>query len=320
MIARLAPLAMLLLAACAEPPARAPEEARPAGPAPPAIEVAVTIDDLPVHGPDTRGMDRLAIVDRLLAAFAKHRLPPVYGFVNGKKVDEAPGTEEVLRRWIAAGNPLGNHTYAHPSLHATALADYLADIERGELVLKKLGADPASWKVFRYPFLFEGDTMDKREAVRAWLREHGYRIAHVTIDADDWAYNAPFSRCTERGDAAALATLRRTFVAGHLDELARMRALTRAIAQREVPQVLLLHIGAADADAIDELLTAYEAEGVRFVSLDRALADPFYAIDPALPARAGAALPYRIAKARGVPRPEPIFARGLEEKLDAMCR
>jgi peptidoglycan/xylan/chitin deacetylase (PgdA/CDA1 family) len=283
------------------------------------IEVAVTVDDLPTHGPSFPGIDRGAIAERLIAAFRAHGLPPVYGFVNGKQVDDDPASESILRRWIESGNVLGNHSWSHPSLNRKALADYLADIDKGEAILQKL-APTADWKVFRYPFLYEGDTIEKREGVRRHLADKGYVIAEVTIDADDWAYNPPFGRCTERGDTDALAELRRSFVEGHVEELHRVRELTRSLVQREVRHVLLLHIGAADADAIDALLTAYEREGVRWIDLRTALADPFYTIDPGRPYPYGAAFPYLIAKAREVKAPPPVFARDLEERLDQTCR
>jgi len=40
--------------------------------------------------------------------------------------------------------------------------------------------------LFRYPFLKEGDTADKRDRFRTLLKERGYRVGHVTIDASDW--------------------------------------------------------------------------------------------------------------------------------------
>ena len=156
--------------------------------------------------------------------------------------------------------------------------------------------------------------------MRAYLGQHGYTVAEVTIDADDWAFNAPFGRCTEKGDAPALTQLHQDFIAAHVEELGRMRELTRTLTGREVPQVLLLHIGAADAEAMDDLLTAYEKKGVRWVGLRAALSDPFYASDRRIAYRAGAAFPYVVAKVRGVKMPPPVFARGLEERLDTMCR
>jgi peptidoglycan/xylan/chitin deacetylase (PgdA/CDA1 family) len=259
------------------------------------------------------------VADKIIAAFRAHHLPPVVGFANGKKADDDPRTTAVLDHWLAAGNRLGNHTWSHPSLNATALDAYLADIDRGESFVERVS--PGAAKTFRYPFLFEGDSLEKKDGVRAHLRAEGYAVAEVTIDADDWAYNPPFARCAERGDLATLARLRADFVAGHVEELRRMRALTRELAGHEVAQVLLLHIGVADADAMDDLLGAYEKEGARFVTLEAALADTFYGGEPPAPYKYGAAFPYVVAKSRGVPLPTPpIFARDLEERLARICR
>jgi peptidoglycan-N-acetylglucosamine deacetylase len=294
-----------------------PQSAR--RPAADPIPVAVTVDDLPVHGPTPPGVDRLAMTERLLAAFAAHRLPPVHGFANGKRVDDDPATEAVLRRWVAAGHELGNHSWSHPSLDTTALDAYLADVRRGEDIIARV-APRQTWKVFRYPFLQQGDTVEKRDGVRRFLAETGYVVAEVTIDADDWAYNPPFVRCAERGDQSTLAALRRSFVREHVEELRRVRAITRTLAGRDVPQVLMLHAGAADTDAIDALLTAFEAEGARWVGLRVALADPFYAPATHAPVPYGSALPYVLAGERGLKVDPPVWARGLEKRLSAVCR
>jgi peptidoglycan/xylan/chitin deacetylase (PgdA/CDA1 family) len=328
MIARAAVALAVLSVACspasptplATPPAAQPAPAAaPLPPSPRAIDVAVTVDDLPVHGPAFAGIDRAAIAERLLTAFRAHRLPPVYGFVNGKKVDDDPTSEAILRRWVASGNPLGNHTYSHLGLNGASVADYIADLEKGEAILRRLEPEEATWKVYRYPFLFEGDTLDNRDAVRAYLKQRGYLTAEVSIDGDDWAYNPPFARCADRHDAAALAELRRGLIEAHVDELRFVRALTEELTGRDVPQVLLLHIGAAEADTMDELLTAYEREGVRWIELRTALADPFYAVDPHLPHAFGAAFPYVVAKARGVTLP-PHPKREVEDRAESMCR
>jgi peptidoglycan-N-acetylglucosamine deacetylase len=309
-------LALLLHGCAARTPATSP--ATPAAVSLTTLEVAVTVDDLPVHGPAFAGMNRRALEERFLAAFAAHHLPPVYGFVNGKGVDDDPATEAILRRWIESGNLLGNHTWSHPSLNKTALPDYLADVRAGERILKKLTPD-GDWKLFRYPFLQEGDTAEKQDGVRSFLSHEGYAIAQVTIDADDWAYSPPYVRCKEKHDDDALVKLHQSFVAGHVEELRRVRAFTRGFAQHDVPQILLLHLGAADANAIEDLLTAYEAEGAHWIGLRAALADPFYA-EQTQPNPFGSSLPYRIAHNHGVDMEPPVWARGLEQRLAATCR
>jgi peptidoglycan-N-acetylglucosamine deacetylase len=316
---------VLFLLSCGSPDAAGRAQPAAAGPAAPArgesarLQVAITVDDLPVHGPAFEGIDREAIAERMLATFAAHRVAPVFGFVNGKRVDDDPRTEAILRKWIGAGHPLGNHTWSHPSLNATALPEYFADIERGEAILERLGA-LGSWKPFRYPFLFEGNTIEKRDRVRAFLRERGYTAAPVSIDGNDWAYNPPYGRCVERGDRATAARLITEFVDVHVAELRNMRTLTSALVGRDIKHVLLLHIGAADAAAIDALLTAYEREGVQWIDLRTALADPFYSLDTAQAFSFGAAAPYRIAKERGVRTPPSTFDPEAERRLDATCR
>jgi hypothetical protein len=155
--------------------------------------------------------------------------------------------------------------------------------------------------------------------VRAYLKAHGYRIAEVSIDADDWAFSSPLARCAAQKNAVEMEKLRAEFIAVHVDELRRMRALGQTLEGREIRQVVLLHLGIADVDALDGLLTAYEREGVKWVSLDRALEDPFYAVDPDIGFKAGAAFPYVVARSRGVKVEPPIYARGLEERLEATC-
>ncbi|MFL5304311.1 MAG: polysaccharide deacetylase family protein [Polyangia bacterium] len=296
---------------------QAPRNRARTGPEP--VQVAVTVDDLPAHGPPLPGVSRLTVVERLLAAFAAHKLPAVHGFVNGKLVDDDPALEVVLRRWVDAGQALGNHSWSHPALNSTSLKAYLADIRRGEGIIARVAPGQA-WKVFRYPFLQKGDTVQKRDGVRRFLAHEGYTVAEVTIDADDWAYNPPYVRCTARGDEASLATLRRSFIHEHVEELRRVRAITRRLAGRDVPQVLLIHAGVADADVIEALLTAFEAEGARWVPLRTALADPFYAPARHAPVKSGSSLPYVLARERRLRIDPPAWARTVDATLNATCR
>ena len=54
------------------------------------------------------------------------------------------------------------------------------------------------WRWFRYPYLHEGDTLEKRRAVRAFLPTSGYRIAQTTLDFEDYLWNSAHARCWMR--------------------------------------------------------------------------------------------------------------------------
>ena len=274
-----------------------------------ATDVAITVDDLPAHGPAYPGIDRAALSQTLLAAFKRHGVP-VTGFVNGSKLQAHPELQQVLNDWSAAGAPLGNHGFGHLSLTATAPAEYLADIERNEPF--------ANVKIFRYPFLFEGETPEKHAAVRAWLAAHGYRVAQVTIDGDDWAWNPPFARCTAQGDLATLGRLRRSFLDAQVQYLQHYRALGQQLEGRDLKHIYLMHLGAMDADQIEPLLSSFEAAGMRFIPLDEALQDPIYAADHGVATKAGSTLLDKLSMARKT-KPPP-FQWPDEKWLEKACR
>lgn len=81
------------------------------------------------------------------------------------------------------------------------------------------------------PYLAEGDTLTKRDAVRHYLFARGYRIAEVTVDYHDWAWNDAFTRCLARQDPAGLDQVKKRAADSalrHLDQsirLARMLLL-----------------------------------------------------------------------------------------------
>ena len=243
------------------------------------IEVAVTVDDLPSHGPLPAGRTRPGIVESFISVFQKHGIHDAYGFVNAGQLEAAPDFVGLLQRWVDAGYGLGNHTLQHLDLDRVGSAEYLADIARNEEALApfaRLGAP----HFFRYPYLHEGDSLAKRGVIRRALHAGGYVIAPVTIDFYDWAWAAPYVRCLAKGDAAGTAWSRASFTMAALQALQWAEEVATTLVKRPVRHVLLVHLGALQADALDDVLNAYAAEGVRFIPLAQALADPIYGIDP----------------------------------------
>ena len=290
---------LLLACACASAPAPSPAGSGE-------IRVAVTVDDLPRHGPEAPGQDRLALTRALLEVLGQHHVPRVYGFVNAGRAQ--PGDRAGLEAWVAAGHALGNHTAHHPDIRKVGLEGYLADVDAGEPLLAELlgPGQERVWKVFRYPYLWQGTDVPSRLALRQALVERHYRIAEVTIDFDDWAYNPPYVRCLERGDGASIAALESMLLDAAVSQLRWADDTLRRLTGRPVPQVLLLHAGAFDAHILDRLLSAYEDANVRWIPLDEALADPVYQREPDPPRSWRAELPVQMIRARqlqGFPLP-----------------
>ncbi len=306
-------------ASCATParPPEPPAETTPVTPStpPPAtttaapeaakgpLQVAITVDDLPRHGPPVRGVTDLEIHRRLLTAFAAHDVPQVYGFVNAQKLEAAPELRSALEAWTEAGHPLGNHTFTHPSLRAMSVDDFYVDIAKNEPLLDELALDGRRVPTFRYPFLLEGMTRQDTLDIRAHLLERGYRIAPVTIDFYDWAFNPPYARCVAQNNEAAIEALRETFLLHALEMLDWADAAALDLYGRRVPHVMLLHSGSFAAEMIEPLLVAMEKRGVRWVPLDTALADPIYADLPVHDGRNQGTLLDMAIDAGGAPHP-----------------
>lgn len=246
-----------------------------------AAPIAVTIDDLPLQAVRDRGTADIAAINAgLLAALREHDIEAV-GFVNEVKleVDGAvdPGRVDVLGDWLEAGHELGNHSYSHPDLHAMPVDDYLADIDRGDALIRPLAERHESpVRYFRHPFLRTGRSIEVRNEVHDWLAANGYLVAPVTIDNSEWIYSAAYDRAHRSGEEALKQRLGESYIDYMADKTAYFVANGRHLFGRDIAQVLLIHVNRLNADWFGALAARLKQEGHSFVSLETALADPAY--------------------------------------------
>jgi len=243
-----------------------------------AQQIAFTWDDLPTHGPLPPGETRVEIGRKIIAAMKEAHMPPVYGFINAVHTEDEPLSTPMLKEWRDAGLPLGNHTWSHVSLNQHSLTEWEADVLKNEPLLKSY-MDNADWHWLRFPNLAEGETPEKRNAARKFLAEHGYRIAGVTMSFGDYMYSAPYARCVAKQDTAAIARLEESYLAAADSTIEYTRAISKALYGRDIPYVLLMHVGALDARLLPRLLKLYRDKGFSFISLEEAEKDPFYSND-----------------------------------------
>jgi peptidoglycan/xylan/chitin deacetylase (PgdA/CDA1 family) len=280
-------------------------------------EVALTFDDLPVHGDLPPGVSRREVVGSLLASLRAHAVPPTYGFVNAQALDGGLDHVEVLRLWRAAGHPLGSHTFSHMDLHANTVDAFEQDIAANEATLRTHMGEQ-DWRWLRFPYLHEGETLEKRVAVARLLARRNYRVAQVSLNHDDWAFTDPYARCITRNDTAALGWIAERYVRRAATSLSADLERTTSVFGRDIPHVMLLHAGAFQAKMLPALLELLEARGFRFITLQHAQADGAYAMDPGQPFPSGATWLDQMAAARGL-KPRPA-ADDTMARLSAICR
>jgi peptidoglycan/xylan/chitin deacetylase (PgdA/CDA1 family) len=277
------------------------------------LELAITIDDLPVHAPYPPGVTPDAVSRQMISALKAGGVP-VTGFVNAVGMQGQPGTAGVLERWHAAGAVLGNHGWAHRSLSEMSVAEFEQELVKDEPALVRHGAG-TDWHWFRYPFLDEGKDDAQRTAARKVLARHGYRVAAVTAGWSDWAWTPAYARCTARHDAAGTAELERLYLAAVRQSIVDDRDTAHKLYGRDIPYVLLMHVSAMSARMMPQVLRIYRDAGFQFVSLADAERDPAYRnyTDLSLPPPATRA---EAARQKGVRLPAPP---DYSAKLNAIC-
>lgn len=110
---------------------------------------------------------------QLLDLLKQHNVKATF-FVCGQNIEKSP---ESIRRIVADGHAIGNHTYFHKPLHAITGEQVSEAAKTNELIERYTGVHT---KLFRFP---QGISTPW---IRATLRKRGYSIYHWNIMVFDW--------------------------------------------------------------------------------------------------------------------------------------
>jgi hypothetical protein len=88
---------------------------------------------------------------------------------------------------------------------------------------------------------------------------------------------------------------------------------------RDIPHVMLLHLGAFDVVMLPALLDLMEQRKIRFVTLEEAQGDAAYSFDPELPSASGSTFLDRMIATRRVAAVRPAADDTLS-RLANLCR
>lgn len=278
-----------------------------AGPAS-AKEIALSFDDAPRPGSVRHtGPER---TQRLIAELQRAGVGQAVFFANSIR-DNSEG-EQRLRAYAAAGHLIANHSATHRSLNALGADAYLADVAEADAMLRPL---PNFRPWFRYPYLREGDTVEKRDAVRAGLSAMGYINGYVTIDTYDWYLDKLARDAAERGDALNMDALRDLYIEAMLGSANFHDQLARTHLGDSPRHIILLHENDLAALFIADLVEALRRDGWTIISADAAYADPLPTPETMLLGQGRVAA---LAHDAGAPR-EAVFGPYEEEaELDAL--
>jgi len=282
-----------------------------------AQKLAITFDDLPLNGLLPPGVTRAETTKHVLEILKKRHVPPVYGFINAKKLEGNADGAEALKLWAAA-EPVGNHTYSHMDLEQNTAEAFEREIEENEPVLELLKEEANDWHWFRYPYLHEGDTVEKRRAVRAFLKAHGYRIAQVTLDWEDYLWNTAYARCVAKNDAKSMEWLRSSYLSTASEFLDLGREQAKLVYGREISYVLLMHLGAYSSTILPDALELLKKKGFKLVTLEEAQSDAAYESDPDVGLHDAGTLLDQMMQVKGIKDPE--HAEKPYKEIESVCQ
>ena len=230
--------------------------------------IAFSFDDAPRgNGPLLSGSER---TKTLISGMARAGIDGAAFFVLTQSINQQGGGVARLRAYEEAGHMLANHTHTHPWLRHTDPAAYLADIDRATEILD--GFDNVV-PYFRYPYLDEGDTRDKRLAVVAGLEARGLQNAYVTVDTYDWYMQALVNEAVEAGHRMDMDRLRDVYVDVLVETIEFYDALAVETLGRHPDHVLLLHENDLAALFVEDLARVLRKDGWDIIPVAEAYAD-----------------------------------------------
>lgn len=243
--------------------------------------VCFTYDDLPVvnYGNADNTFQK-QLTDRLVGSMFKNHIPAI-GFVNEKKMYNMgqvnPLQVDMLRSWTNNGLELGNHTFSHPDYNKVSYQEFSADLLRGETLTRKLLQEKGKeLKYFRHPFLHMGQSKAKADSLDAFLRDHHYTVAPVTIDNEDYLFSLAYHRANIRKDTLLMKQIGNDFLVYLEAKVKYYEKQSAALFGREIPQILLLHASLLNSVCADGVAAMFRKNNYSFVSLGKALEDPVY--------------------------------------------
>jgi peptidoglycan-N-acetylglucosamine deacetylase len=245
-----------------------------------AQSVAFTIDD----GPQLRGTPLMSPPARnqaMLDALQRHGVKAAL-FVTVNYGANRPEGLALARAWGEAGHAVGNHTMSHLDLDSkkVTLAQYQDEVLSCDAIIRTL---PGYQRWLRFTYLREGNTPEKRDGMRAFLKAQGYRNAYVSLDTSDWRVDEVLTAVLSKNPTADVRPIKDAYLAHIWQRAQAYRALSQRLQGRDIAQVILLHHNLVNALWLGDIIQMFKDKAWSISTPEQAFADPVYALQPLTP-------------------------------------
>lgn len=217
-------------------------------------------------------------------------------FVTGSNKTDEKG-RFLLKSWDDAGHSIANHTFSHPSYNSEKISfeAFCQELLKTDTVIREYRN---YLKMFRFPYLKEGNTAEKINRFRSFMQERHYRNGYVTIDASDWAIDSRLRKKLKEQPGADLEPFRQFYLDHLYDRAVFYENLSQQLTGRHISHTILLHHNLAAALFADDLIALFREKGWDIVPATAAFEDSVYKEQPSnIPA--GESLIWALAKQSG---------------------
>ncbi|HMQ10528.1 MAG TPA: polysaccharide deacetylase family protein [Oligoflexia bacterium] len=200
-----------------------------------AKQISLSFDDAPRgDGYYYTGKERSRA---LVKSLKKADVPQVIFYANPKHAVVKHNLKR-LKYYKKSGHLIGNHTWQHLSANQQTVDEFIKEVERADVFLKKHNLLSP---YFRFPYLRRGDTLDKVREIREGLISMGYEDGYVTIDNYDWYMEALFQKALKQKRDINMENMKKFYVEILMKSIRFYDALAVEILGRSPKHVLLLH-------------------------------------------------------------------------------
>lgn len=254
---------------------------------------SITMDDFYWRNPvkQTAQERNQSILDTL----NKHSVKAA-AFVVGRNIEDQEG-KDLIAAWDKAGHWIANHTYSHREFNApeSDVKTYSADVLRAEALLKQF---PRFRKYLRFPMLKEGDTAEKRDGMRTFMSENGYRNGHVTVDNSDWAIDQRLTARLKKDPNANLKPYRDFYLEHMWARAEYYDSLAYRVKGRYVKHTILTHFNLLNGLFLDDVIRMFKGKGWQPIDVEEAFSDSVFTAKPQV-VPAGESIIWSLAKEKG---------------------
>lgn len=199
-------------------------------------------------------------------------------FVCGMRVSNEDGAT-LLKSWDSLNHLICNHSFSHKYFNSSkvSLEDYTKDFLLSDSIISSY---KNYTRLFRFPFLKEGNTHEKINGMRDFLQSVNYRNGYVTVDASDWYIDSELTKELESNPNSNGEGYKQFYIQHILNRIAYYDSLAVKLFKRNIPHTLLLHHNLLNALFLDDLLSEIKSSGWQIVDAKYTYTDSIYSLQP----------------------------------------